>query len=66
MNVLAIFETPRRAKARTEFDWGYGLGTKVVRLTVAGDESASILLGENTRILAARLAEQLKQAFEPE
>jgi thioesterase domain-containing protein len=65
VNVLAIFETPRRAHARADVDWGFASATKVVRHIVAGDDSEDMLNGANARILAAVLAEQLRQAFHP-
>jgi thioesterase domain-containing protein len=66
VKLLAIFETPRRAQSRRPFDWGSGPETKVVRQLVTGDNSGDMLNGENARVLATGLAEQLKQAFEPE
>ena len=37
----------------------------MLRHIVAGGDSGDMLKGENARVLAADIAEQLKQAFEP-
>ena len=65
MNVLAIFETPRRA-ARAGVEWGSGSASTACAHIVAGDDSGDMLKGENARVLAAHVAEQLKHAFERE
>jgi thioesterase domain-containing protein/acyl carrier protein len=66
VKVIGIFETSGRAQSRAGFDWGTSSAAKVVRHTVAGIDSGDMLKGENARILAARLAEELRRAFEPE
>ena len=65
VNVLAIFETPRRA-ARAGVEWGSVRRPRALRHIVAGDNSGDMLKGENARVLAAHVAEQLEQAFKPE
>lgn len=66
VKVIGIYETPRRAQSRAGFDWGTGSAAKVIRQTVTGIDSGDMLKGENARILAGCLAEQLREAFEPE
>jgi len=60
--IHAIFETPRRARAGVE--WETNSGTSVLRRIVSGDDSGDMLKGENARVLAAHVAEQLRQAFQ--
>lgn len=65
VNVLAIYETPRRA-ARAGVEWGSSSAATALRHVVAGDNSGDMLKDANARVLAAHVAEQLKQAFKPE
>jgi len=66
VNVIGIYETPRRAQLRAGLDWGTGSAARVVRHTVAGIDSGDMLKGENARVLAGCVAEHLRGAFETE
>ena len=62
VRLLVLFETPTYA-ARAGADWSSGSGGQVFRHIVTGNDSGDMLKGDNARILAAGIAEQLRNAF---
>jgi len=66
VKVIAIFQTPRHARARFEVDWLRELPGEGVRIMVPGKDSGDMLSGANARILADALAPQLKKAMSQE